>query len=748
MTGNMRPMRCNCVVHLVLMSSHVTLVLVVGNIFPAFPVLRTSNSHYRPSALGNAQFFERMRSCTTAERAHTRPAMSMWLTTCATEIASMWLTTCATETASMWLTTCATEIASMWLTTCATEMASMWLTTCATETASISMTKDRMDSLVMKARRWSIEPPVRQIRAKLVLIMFFLASRYIVTEPSCLSVNMWTSCWGINIWCTINSLALYFGGCDVSWPVFGAPSFRTGCLASRRAVGGGYRALEQGAWQEGGRQAGGRWRVPSLRTGCLAGRRAVGGGYRALEQGAWQAGGRQAGGRWRVPSLRTGCLAGRRAVGGGYRALGQGAWQAAGRWRVPSFRTGCLAAGRRGYRSDLPVIRSVPTSRRRVACQCEELNIDDKLRPARKLHGFFYQSQLFTPAELLMADPGGVINYVRSYNFAKCQVSSSSGSQSAMWLYSSVMCFVSSSTTDEMEHQLEIHGSLLGEFNKEQEAFIKEKQGKNSDAAVPPWVGCPNENSLKEECLTLSTDRRNFVRSPPAGVEFQFDYEVTYPVAMATLAEDPNLEKMRFELVPKSWGQRNMLYNPNDQRVCCRINEETFWRNYFYRISLIRQANELSSMAESQVSSRINSMEGEPAAFYPHGKMPVLGVSGPALGIFGPAMGVSGPALGIFGPAMGVPGPALGLSGCGWAVLFHIVNPRVDDVLATTSDSPAHEFVSDTFRASSSDLEEVREGMKKLGMDPDKRNGPQPKKKHGAQSFATSLVHRYVPTIN
>jgi hypothetical protein len=47
--------------------------------------------------------------------------------------------------------------------------------------------------------------------------------------------------------------------------------------------------------------------------------------------------------------------------------------------------------------------------------------------------------------------------------------------------------------------------SLLGEFNKEQEAFIREKQGKTSDAAVPPWVGCPNEESLKEEFLTLST---------------------------------------------------------------------------------------------------------------------------------------------------------------------------------------------------------------------------------------------------
>lgn len=195
--------------------------------------------------------------------------------------------------------------------------------------------------------------------------------------------------------------------------------------------------------------------------------------------------------------------------------------------------------------------------------------------------------------------------------------------------------------------------SLLGEFNKEQEAFIREKQGKTSDAAVPPWVGCPNEESLKEEFLTLSTDRRNFVRSPPAGVDFQFDYEISYPVAMATLAEDPNLEKMRFELVPKV------------------INEETFWRNYFYRVSLIRQANELSSMAqeggrESDPTSRANSTDVEPA-----------------------------------------------------------VKPHLDDVLvpeSTSTDSPTHEFVSDTFRASSSDLEEVREGMKKLGMDPAKRN--------------------------
>lgn len=35
-------------------------------------------------------------------------------------------------------------------------------------------------------------------------------------------------------------------------------------------------------------------------------------------------------------------------------------------------------------------------------------------------------------------------------------------------------------------------------------------------------------------------------------------------------------------------------------------------------------------------------------------------------------------------------------------------------------DSPGHEFVSDTMRVSDTDLEEVREGMKKLGMQPPK----------------------------
>jgi len=99
--------------------------------------------------------------------------------------------------------------------------------------------------------------------------------------------------------------------------------------------------------------------------------------------------------------------------------------------------------------------------------------------------------------------------------------------------------------------------SFLSDFNKEQDQFIAEKSAKESSttASVPPWVGYRNEESLKAECLALSSDRRNFVRDPPAGVDFAFDLDAAMPVALAVLAEDPNLEKMRFELVPKVYVQ-------------------------------------------------------------------------------------------------------------------------------------------------------------------------------------------------
>jgi len=62
------------------------------------------------------------------------------------------------------------------------------------------------------------------------------------------------------------------------------------------------------------------------------------------------------------------------------------------------------------------------------------------------------------------------------------------------------------------------------------------------------------------------------VRSPPSGVSFEWDWEQMAPIAKAILKDDPNLEKMRYELVPKV------------------VSEENFWRNYFYRVTLLKES--------------------------------------------------------------------------------------------------------------------------------------------------------------
>jgi len=116
---------------------------------------------------------------------------------------------------------------------------------------------------------------------------------------------------------------------------------------------------------------------------------------------------------------------------------------------------------------------------------------------------------------------------------------------------------------------------MLAEFNHEQEEFIRSKGDKEQPTA--PWSGYQNEEDLKEKVLTLSEDRRNFLRSPPAGVNFDFEYSAVAAHALVLLEEDPRLSKMRYELVPK------------------KVKEDEFWRNYFYRVGLVKQSFELSN---------------------------------------------------------------------------------------------------------------------------------------------------------
>jgi len=133
---------------------------------------------------------------------------------------------------------------------------------------------------------------------------------------------------------------------------------------------------------------------------------------------------------------------------------------------------------------------------------------------------------------------------------------------------------------------------LIADFNKEQEEFIRTKGDKELPSA--PWAGYQNEEELKEKIFALSDDKRNVLRAPPSGVNFDFEYSNVATPALLLLEADPKLKQLRYELVPKV------------------IKEDEFWKNYFYRVSLIKQSFELSNSMtegarkEKQASSTTN----------------------------------------------------------------------------------------------------------------------------------------------
>lgn len=124
--------------------------------------------------------------------------------------------------------------------------------------------------------------------------------------------------------------------------------------------------------------------------------------------------------------------------------------------------------------------------------------------------------------------------------------------------------------------------TFIGDFNGLQQGFIGENTEKTNKQAACPWENYDNAEELKEKILAISTEKRNFQRNPPAGVRFKFDYHESFPTALKIIEVDPNLSKMRFEMVPK------------------KLTEEVFWRNYFYRVSLVTQSSTLKQLSKSQ----------------------------------------------------------------------------------------------------------------------------------------------------
>jgi hypothetical protein len=65
-----------------------------------------------------------------------------------------------------------------------------------------------------------------------------------------------------------------------------------------------------------------------------------------------------------------------------------------------------------------------------------------------------------------------------------------------------------------------------------------------------PWEDLPAQyqDSLRSEILNISRDRLNFLKEPPSDFEFSLSEKI--PLALALLKLDPNLSKLRYELVP------------------------------------------------------------------------------------------------------------------------------------------------------------------------------------------------------
>uniref|UniRef100_UPI00398E9A2D synapse-associated protein 1 n=1 Tax=Pristiophorus japonicus TaxID=55135 RepID=UPI00398E9A2D len=177
------------------------------------------------------------------------------------------------------------------------------------------------------------------------------------------------------------------------------------------------------------------------------------------------------------------------------------------------------------------------------------------------------------PAPEMLSQAKGLGDYLFSFATAATKKISESVVETAQTIKKSV---------EEGNIDGVIDKTIIGDFNKEQDKFVQEKLIKKTDAAVPPWVGYSEEEAIQQQILALSAERRNFLRDPPAGVQFNFDFDQMYPVAVVMLQEDELLNRMRFDLVPKL------------------VKEEVFWRNYFYRVSLIKQSAQLTALAAQQ----------------------------------------------------------------------------------------------------------------------------------------------------
>jgi len=133
----------------------------------------------------------------------------------------------------------------------------------------------------------------------------------------------------------------------------------------------------------------------------------------------------------------------------------------------------------------------------------------------------------------------------------------------------------------------------------------RESLERSLSEAIPPWTVKSKENKdasveedLKRRILKLTKDQTNFIAKAPDSSVFSFDMKAATPYATKAIEMDGDLRKLRFKLVPQ------------------KVPETEFWRNYFYRVSLLREqlsVEPLNLSSEAKIVSDENKAVNEEA---------------------------------------------------------------------------------------------------------------------------------------
>ncbi|KAL7669134.1 hypothetical protein ACOME3_009802 [Neoechinorhynchus agilis] len=121
------------------------------------------------------------------------------------------------------------------------------------------------------------------------------------------------------------------------------------------------------------------------------------------------------------------------------------------------------------------------------------------------------------------------------------------------------------------------------------EAIIMGAEDDQRRISAALWDCTPDQNRTKELISALFEDESTFTTEAP--LSFQFELDNNYQLADRFLKESPQLSLQRFNLVPR------------------RLSEEAFWRNLFYRISLLTRssdsinANDVSADTTNEIRS-------------------------------------------------------------------------------------------------------------------------------------------------